>query len=171
MRGCSLCVGCVGGGDGGATLVCVLEAEMGVDCFAAPGGGAGRRRGAPFGAVFLPDTAELMRVDMIESDACCTARSRIVTEAWRMVRTLETLSTCNIAILSDDDDYALTKVEFVEHSHDFCTPPLHNSAESLRCLLSSKSDCICNSPSPTPSPWPPTSSPHRSEATLPSFIA
>jgi hypothetical protein len=55
---------------------------MGLDCFGAPGGGAGRRRGAPFGAVFLPDTAELMRVDIAESGVCYTARSRVVTEAW-----------------------------------------------------------------------------------------
>jgi hypothetical protein len=55
----------VGGGEGGGTLVRALETERGVDCFAAPGGGAGRRRGAPFGALLLPGTAELMSVDMV----------------------------------------------------------------------------------------------------------
>lgn len=47
---------------------------MGVDCF---GGGAGRRRGAPLGAVFLPDTAELINVDMARG----RGEARVVTEA------------------------------------------------------------------------------------------
>ena len=44
-----------------------LETEMGVACFleAGGGGGTGRRRGAPFGAAFLPATAELISVDML----------------------------------------------------------------------------------------------------------
>ena len=55
----------VGGGEGGATLVGALETEIGVACFPRAGGGAGRRRGAPFGAAFLPEIAELINVDML----------------------------------------------------------------------------------------------------------
>ena len=61
----------MGGGDGGGTLVWALETESGVDCFVAPGGGAGRRRGAPLGALLLPGTAELMSVDMALDQCVC----------------------------------------------------------------------------------------------------
>ena len=75
-------MGCVGGGEGGATLVWALETDAGVDCFAAPGG---LRRGAPFGAAFLPATAELISVDISVFTLCSEAHFRHVTEAWMIV--------------------------------------------------------------------------------------
>ena len=66
----------MGGGEGGATLVCALETEMGVDAFPVAGGGAARRRGGAFGAAFLPATAELISVDISAVSPvgrCCLA--------------------------------------------------------------------------------------------------
>ena len=62
----------MGAGEGGATLVGALGMDMGV---ASPpaggvgGGGATRRRGAALGPAVLPDTAELISVDILPSSS------------------------------------------------------------------------------------------------------
>ena len=60
---------CVGGGVAGATDVGALETDTGVAAFACVGvelaaTGGGLRRGGAFGSDLLPETAELIRVDM-----------------------------------------------------------------------------------------------------------